>query len=412
MGRLVIIALLSGLIAWSISRQSPAVSRPALQRTPAREEAKRPSGPSLKTAAEFAEWAQSNSEAGPGRFFEEWSDEDLKAALEEGIGKPAFGESQGALYALMIEWTKRDPDAAWQWLEQVRSESRRVQLSAGLAMAWPAQRAGEGLDLAISHPEVFMTGRHATSQIFVRKALEAAAAEGPVGVDEMLKKLRDKKLSITPEPIKFPEGFDFKALFQSPGMLGLLAEGMGKFATGPWMKSDPEGAFQRLLEIDREAKPDSRLGSGLLAALPSSPDSAEAAALGQWMGKRITSLDAADQQAIATRFVSGMRRKPAILAEFFKAMPEGQVRDDAALLAASGVRLDGIRAALDFLDTASETSARVETLRELFTKKEASWNLDLPVQKQEQFLRDKLQSWKASPEQTEEIIRLKKEWGR
>ncbi|WP_367873950.1 hypothetical protein [Luteolibacter sp. Populi] len=414
MGRLVIIALLSGLIAWSISRQSPVSPEAGVQEGQAKEDGRKSSAPLLKTPAEFVEWARSSAEAGSGRFFEGWSNEDLKAALEEGIGKPAFGASQGALHALMMEWTKRDPDAAWRWLGQMRSESRRAMLSAGLAMGWPAERAREGLELAISHSEVFMTGRHATCQIFVRRALEASAADGPAGVEETLKRLREEKLAVTPELIKFPKGFDFKALFQSPAMLELLAERKGRFATGAWMKDDPEAAFQRLLEVDKGTDPQRglSLGSGLLTTFSSSADSAEAAAQGEWMGKRIARLDPAEQKAIATSFVQGMRGTPVILREFLEAMPEGQARDDAALSAASSVRADGISAALDFLDTASGSSARVETLQDLLSKKQANWNLDLPAQEQEKFLRDKLQSWRASPEQTAEIIRLMQEVGR
>lgn len=377
---------------------------------PAREEGKR-SAPLLKTPDSVLEWARANTGFTSKDYFAKWSNEDLKAALEEGIAKPAFGKNQEALHVLIMEWTRRDPDAAWLWLKQLRSESQRMFLSAGLAMGWPMERAAEGLELAAANPEIFSAGRMKSQRIFIRKAVETAALEGPSRVEEILKALEEEQVGSIGGEVKFPEGFDFRGLFQSAAMLDMLRAGKCNFATVAWMKADPESAFQRLLEVEKGSAPDPRqpLGSRLLMAMSPYVDSDAATSQGEWMGKRIASLDPAEQRAIAMNFATGMRGTPAVLAKFLASMPEGQSRDEAALLAASGVRSDGISAVVAFLDAASQSADRVGALRDRLSKKRLSWNLEVSEQKQDAFLRDKLQSWNATPAEIDEMIRMAKE---
>lgn len=407
MARLLIIALFSGVVAWFAARATTAPKPPAVSGGGVVSVAEdKAAVRSLRTPADFAEWARSAAKEEPGQSFAGWSNEELKAALDEGITKPFFGTNQLALRLLLAEWTRREPDAAWQWLLALRSESTRTQLSTSIASAWPRERGAEGLEMALAHPEIFASGRIMTSQPLVQKALEFAARSGPDAVEEMLVKIAGGGLQFGWMPFQFPQGFDFDALSRKPEMLRLLSESKALFATRSWMKADPEAAFSRLLEINREAK--SPLGNALTPILTAFGDNQEVLGHAQWIAKRLGELDEAEQRQIGTAFARRVHLRPAVLREFLLAMPEGEARDEAALVATRNVSLE-VGASIGYLDAVTDPAARIEALQTLLSTKGLRWGYDLSSAELEKLLQEKLGAWNASTEQTAELLRMAKE---
>ncbi|HEY1121143.1 MAG TPA: hypothetical protein VGE67_06065, partial [Haloferula sp.] len=69
-----------------------------------------------------------------------WTNEELEAALNEGLKTPGaaveFGKVQSIMGHLLREWMKRDFDSALKWFEGMTSESVRGGLSVCIAMGW------------------------------------------------------------------------------------------------------------------------------------------------------------------------------------------------------------------------------------------------------------------------------------
>lgn len=180
-----------------------------------------------------------------GSVLAEWTDEEIIAALKESVANPALhglpGEKENATLVLLMEWMRRDVDAAAKWFDGLPSTMLKAQLAGTVSWSWPADRADDGLAFMVANEELFRIGRG--GELFT-KAMNSAIAKGPAAVNRLLRVARENKLQSFSSTADFPKGFDFQSIADG----GELEDAMRRDARHPvmlaWAKQDRDGAYQ------------------------------------------------------------------------------------------------------------------------------------------------------------------------
>ena len=414
MPRLLLIFLLTGVIGWAASRRQVPAQPAASQPFPARTEtARKPFN--LHTPEDFARWTTERAATvtSTGSIFSsyeselaDWSAEELRAALAQGILDPAtvsYGAASKALAALMAEWTRRDPDAAWEWLKSIPSDQMRAKLGSSLARAWPAERAEEALGFVVEHPDYFQhDGGYGYAPI-IHKAFESAAARGPAALEALMVLIRENRMQCPIEGLKFPPGFDFAAWARSPITAGFLAKADKHFFTDAWMNQSPEEAFDGLIAFNREKGTElsNDLFSGLTRISMEEPE--VMADRARRIGVKTGGLPEEEQRLLIQASAKELSGDPGVLRAYITAIPDPGMRSEANLTAASFMMWKDIPEALVFLEAGSAPEERLALLDDYLAaraKDAFGWlNGDT-----EQRARDILASWNTDPARIDQLI--------
>ncbi|RYD38561.1 MAG: hypothetical protein EOP87_01375 [Verrucomicrobiaceae bacterium] len=189
----------------------------------------------------------------------DWTDEEIRAALEESLLHPELllhnGGKLGLTPLLFRELIRRDFDSAMELFGELPPEKAEA-LSAVLLFNWPADRAADGLAfLRANSAFVSRRGIH-----LININLTAAATLGVSELTALIRTLRAEGYdvafhsmlggSIGTTKVEFPPGFDFSGLLTSeeiafsPGTTTTPTYGI----FSAWIDQDREAAFQWLFQ--------------------------------------------------------------------------------------------------------------------------------------------------------------------
>ena len=414
--RAVLIFLLSAAIGWAISHRQPQVPPASTQpASPRADTAKK--APVLRTPEDLARWARERTDTVTDLGFSygswetelaTWSTDELRAALAQGITDPAvvrYGAASKSLAALMSEWTRRDPDAAWEWLQQLPSAVMRAKLGSSLANAWPADRAEEAFGFVAEHPDYFAyDGGYGYAPI-IHKAFESAAARGPAAVDQLMDLIRRNGMQYPIEGLKFPAGFDFSAWARSPVTASFLSKADKHFFADAWMNQSPEEAFDGLIALNREKG--SAITDGLFQGLRrfNEKEPEVMAERARRIGARTGSLPPEEQSLILQAAAKDLSGDPELLHAYTGAIPDAELRAEANRTAASLMVSKDIPEALTFLEAGSTAEARLDLLEEYLLARPKD-SFGWITGESEQQIRHTLARWNAEPARIDDLIKI------
>ena len=416
MPRLLLIFLLAGAIGWAAARRTSPPLPPSSPATTSRPGPSKKTAP-LRTPEDLARWTRDRADTVTDLGFSygsheselaAWSTDELRAALVQGITDPAvvrYGAASKSLDALMSEWTRRDPDAAWAWLRQLPSAVMRAKLGGALARAWPADRAEEAFGFVIGHPDYFAyDGGYGYSPI-IHKSFESAAARGPAAVDALMDLIRKNNMQYPIEGMKFPPGFDFAAWARSPATAAFLARADKHFFADAWMNQSPEEAFDGLIALNREKG--SAITDGLFQGLRrfNEKEPEVMAERARRIGARTASLPPEEQSLILQAAAKDLSGDPELLHAYTGAIPDAELRAEANRTAASLMVSKDIPEALTFLEAGSTAEARLDLLEEYLLARPKD-SFGWITGESEQQIRHTLARWNAEPARIDDLIKI------
>jgi hypothetical protein len=330
-----------------------------------------------------------------------WTEQEIKAALEEGIHTPeACRESSSArstLQALLMTWAERDFDSALAWLDQLPSEAWKTTLASTLGAAVPDDKALDAFSYVCKNRGYFETANSSGSGEIFKKAIQQAALQGPAAVVEILTQARHADLNGYAENWKFPKGFDFVSLNTMLASKGETAT----FHIGPWMAQNREEAIQHLmLDSDQKISP-AVLFSDVLPLI-GSPQDAVASERAVWLAGKLDQLKPDQLQFMKENLVDTLQRSPATLTSFTNALTDLKLKQDMVLKGTEKLLVtEGMDRGFRYLEeTLNSNEEKLHTLEKL--------NLSRPVwlrSQQKESLRTKLTEWGASQERIDDIMK-------
>ncbi len=424
--RFLILFLLGGLAGWrflpsSLDGQTEplaaASARPAAPEGAPRRELPRSAQDLQRWAQELA--ARFDPLTGYGdpdyaRELADWSQGELRAALEQGLADPGVSREGGpvhaALLALLGEWTKRDPDAAWAWLSGLPQGPTRVSLCEAIAAHWPQDRIEECLDGVMANVEDFHVGDGKRYHRLLQLSAESAAMRGPLALDELVSRTRESGMEFPDTGLNFPPGFDFAGFVRAPFMAGQLSQKGGypgfemekalRFVAEGWLRADVGAAVPGLLALEHDNKRDT--GTYLFQGLAwAGVDQARQA--GAALGK----LPLEEQRELFTGYgMSRFHAEPEARRALIDALPDAGMRSTANLAVAGQLlRAHRLIQALPFVSAGSDPTERIaileSQLEEVAKVRSEGWEL-APADSEE--VRKTLVSWQADEERIGRIL--------
>lgn len=331
----------------------------------------------------------------------DWTTPDLKAAVNEGLSMPErvlpYGRANELMNALVCEWARRDLDDALRWFEKLPTDGMRNQFRHCLAVAWPKERADEGLEYVFAHPEMFDLKRTTSAAPIVQLAIERAAEKGASAVADLLGRVTEHQHNPRyAEGWKFPENFDFAKLAASP-QAAELEQGHAFFA-GVWMSRNREQAFSHLSGDDKVSMKD------LFAdVIPQngSIDHSSAAERAKWLAGRLEQLDEERSKALVTQAVETFIDSPDTLSAFTVSMVDEDQRREFSAKVVNSLAQKSVRSAMDYLEATESPEQRLAALEAVQTDPRRWW---WPNEAWEQEVREKLTSWNAASERVDAIV--------
>ncbi len=413
--RLLVIFLLGSIAGWMISRRPAAAEAPAaLEPSAGAASPGRPRHP--RSPQDFDAWADELSARmepygawykSYGAELKDWPLDKIRAALAQGISDPAVvlpsGDATRALYSLYGEFCKRDPDAAWAWLQALPSEAMRAYLGGALVAAWPTNRAEEGLALVLANRDYFENSGGYSYAPLLPRALESAASRGTAAADELLGILRREGMQMPFLKIDYPAGFDFAGWTRSPEMAALLKTQAPAFLMEPWMRREPQVAMDFLFALNREqGKPVSR---GIFDGIyRSTEEPAVLAGRAREIAGGTGSLPPEEQQAVFDAAAKSLSGNTAFLREFSAALPDMDMRAAANLTIARSTAAKDLPFTLEILTEGRSPEERATALEEVLAARETGSFLRMPPS-EESSVRQILAGWKLAPERIDELVK-------
>jgi hypothetical protein len=202
----------------------------------------------------------------------EWTEDELKAALEEALTLPrcliTLGRERYLPSKLIGAWVKKNPDAVAAWIEGIRSSAIKDAMVHGALNNWPRDRAMEGIEFLLTHHWDPGTsyGIH-----FIPGVLEDKAREGAGEMSRLLHRLNEAKVGISIESLDLPVGFDYIELIGSDGFQANEEEFFKGVVFSEWQDHQPRELLAWMQETGEWKRFDDFLD-------PSRPNSHAAAA--------------------------------------------------------------------------------------------------------------------------------------
>ena len=170
----------------------------------------------------------------------EWTEDELKAALNEALTLPRcltrMGGDRRLPWLLIGAWVKKNPDAVAAWIEGIRSSETKEEMVREALRNWPEDQALEGVDFLIKHQ--WQPGKCYRTK-FVPRALEDMARIGADELSGLLDRLASAKIRLSLESLDLPAEFDFATLVSSDGFRAHDQEGFQDVVFSGWQDSKP-----------------------------------------------------------------------------------------------------------------------------------------------------------------------------
>lgn len=329
----------------------------------------------------------------------DWTDEEIRAALEESLKHPdcalargAAGELPGFLLGL---WMKRDLDAALAWVNALEASSMKHKITESLALKWPLDKTAEGVDYLIAHRDLFAG---ISTPIMLNRAIQQCAMEGAESVKAMLRKM--DAAGLVPvrvgQDLVVKKDFDFAALMDSPELAKAWEMGPGREFAMEWFQQDRAAAFDWMLQKHGMKEVFSLVyGEGDLKGDL------------RWMGGHIETLEPERREEFFESVKLHWSASPFLAKEFAEGMKDPVLQEQTRLsFGAKGTFSEQFSEGVDLLEHVAEPAKRVAALEQLAREEIAAGSVRYgpPDTDNVAFLRGKLEEWQASPEQIELIV--------
>lgn len=345
------------------------------------------------------------SAGGVNRFASElagWSDEEIRAALDETLPKPEWLLSHSptidVAQALFDEWTKRDFDAALAWFSSMQSGSQQRELADILSERWPATRNAEALDFLRKYSDLFPFHK---KMGIVSKGIEAEAAKGPQALADLLGILKSESLLYDgggTANIKVPEGFDFGALAATDGFRNVWGTAEGRTLLYKWVGQDREAALAWIVATK---------GAVAASEIASPGPGGKLKEHYAWLGQKMEGWAEADRKGFldsAVKQWSGIRfdEVPDALVALSVGAKDPATADEVRAMGIQGIYLGKTADVLPLLE-AMDPARRIDALSNALPLRHGGFRENFgPAD--EELLRLKLGEWQAKPEQIETIV--------
>lgn len=388
-------------IGWSGHRGQDQESNPVLAQ---KAETRTPAGPKwgkedfLKSIRSRIKQATQPGHNPFTEVFADWTDDEIRSALEESLVHPEClllgGTGQGLDSLLLREWMRRDLDAVIDWHERLDSLSAKRRLAVPMGNWWPTERASEGLTFVLSN-RGFFPGPLAA--VVLLKNLEVEARKGPAAVESLLRIFREENFDLSlGNPISLPPDFDHRALLEGEEYGKIFNTGMGRSILQNWVSTDRDEAFDWLVETQ---------GGEGLRSIMDNPSGIRPDEL-RWLAGRIEDLDTEAK----SRFVDSMSQQwilaPFGVQAFMEGLSDPVLRGEIQGLAAQSVFAGRTHNAMPIIETISDPERRIALLESaepdaLFSRQPYRRAFDA---ENEALLRRKLGEWNAGEDRIEAIL--------
>jgi len=396
-----VIALGVGGVASYFSRSSARQVREVETKRALREEAggaREWSGDDLVRATQERMKNQQGGNSPLARQLAEWSTDEIRAALEESVRSPdsIFRVTPGARveYELILEWMKRDHEAAAAWLETVESDYAKARLVPMIIGAWPKEDAMAGLDFFIKHRK---PGSAENFSLYA-KAFNQAAASGPKAVDAVLSRFLGEHLLLYEHiNLEFPAGFDFRTLVAGDEFGKLEARGQSLPLQREWSDQDPAGAFSWLMEK-----------GGIAKAWDMAGMYGEEAGLQRlkWLGGEMNKWSAEQRKELADHALLSWSSEPEALKYLAQGMKNPALAEELRIHSIQAIYEGKAKQAMRVLGDIPDPSRRIELLlaaeRSPVLENEGA-SISFPAAG-EASMRSTLREWNATEAQIDTII--------
>lgn len=328
-----------------------------------------------------------------------WTDQELRAALEESLKHPEFALPNGgggwAVSALIKEWMKRDLKSVLAWFEGVKSPTAQEKLAGYLGLHWPLDRADEGLDFVIAHREWFADG---SASSVVSKCVVQQAGKGPSAVAEMMRRLKAEKLEMAlGDGLEMPAGFNFLALVKEPVFQQSWKEaGIARTLMRQWYEQDREQAFAWTMENQGVEE-----AAGLGYNKPSGQEQNQ-----EWLGGKFTALSGPQQDEFIQASKQAWIHNPRFLIAFTKQIGDADALTCVGGIAAQSIFMGKAMDAMPVIESIPDVEQRLALLENITPDpvfKESGHPLMFDAASEAE-LRKKLAEWKAGDARTEAIV--------
>lgn len=149
-------------------------------------------------------------------MLDQWSGEELQAALDEAMGMPRciapLGRNNNLVWRLFGAWVRQDPDASTAWLAGVKSGELRDGFVGTACRHWPADRAMDGIDFLLNYEWAERAYYHHN---LMEAAIESQARIGPAAVEQLLRRLLQGEAHVNLETVDLPAEFHYPPLVNS-----------------------------------------------------------------------------------------------------------------------------------------------------------------------------------------------------
>lgn len=182
---------------------------------------------------------------------DEWSDEDILAALHETLSSAHPEQRHGRIaQALLSEVARRNPQRAMEWVQKLPAVDR-TKYTGSLIDGWVPERLDEAFVIVKKNPDLF--GKTLPWNL-VTAALADAFKKSPEGYVTRLAELsrEDINSSNLYEVTGVPQDFDYAAVLDSPEFKALNLKETKNALIESWATTDREAAFRWIMEHEED----------------------------------------------------------------------------------------------------------------------------------------------------------------
>jgi len=215
-----------------------------------------------------------------------WTDDELRAALDETLHDPETVLSPALALAVFREYFRRDLDRALAWFQDRTALHQQV-FATHMAEDWPEERGVELLGLYQANRSAF---RNADLEPLLQKGIFGISSRGPAAVAALIGTFREEDLAqkLLEGPLRFAPGFDFPALLGSSALAGRQPDSLKAAILTAWHAQVGEAAYQWMLDTQ---------GAYAIATMPQVPYSNMEGSSTFWLTGKLESLPPADLAA-------------------------------------------------------------------------------------------------------------------
>lgn len=327
----------------------------------------------------------------------DWTEEEIREALDDAVSRADFAlNSHGYEYAaqvLLQEWVSRNPDAAVAWFDGLRVPATQRKLAFCMSMGWPAERASEGLDFAISHKDLFTV---ISPWVIVEKNVVAEASKGPAELAKLIERLSAEgfEMDVLMEA-SLPEGFNFAGFMESDAYQKNKSAQLLSSMSADWLSRDIPAAADWLMkhggteELVRATKGNKfMLNSQLWGG----------------MGNVVKELPVAQQREFLHGVQAALEWNPPGAENFVKAMSGSPISDEIHESAANVILNGYVVSAVTILEGIDDPARRVSILESLAQPDAPSVRASKRSAEEKDYLKQSLSAWGATAQQSETIL--------